>query len=140
MRQEVEKFFATPNAESFKMIEDNSSSLKEVLNHSPQLADKFFEFRHWFKLYREIISTPEILKKLHDSINTFDDTIKYYFTLNYEGRQEYAPKLIEKASTVRELTTTFHYLGNKYRKEIATKMHDIDMTDEEKDFVKSYKF
>jgi len=138
--QETEDFFENPNEKTFGLIEENSSALKAVFQRSPNLAEKFFEFRHWLKLYREMISTPEIHKKLHDSIKTFDDARSYYFTLNSEEKQEYAHKLIEKASTVRELTTAFHYLGNQYRKEIAIKIHEIDMTDEEKDFVKSYKF
>lgn len=138
MENLTRNFVENPNEETFSLIEISSFALNDVFKRYPSLADQFFQFKHWFLLYRDKNNSLDVKKKLGESVKTFDDAVKYYFALNYEGRQEYAPKLIEKASTVRELTTTFHYLGNAYRQPIVTKMHEIATTDEDKEFVKHY--
>lgn len=132
-------FLENPNEETFSLIEDNASALNDVYNKAPHLADKFFQFKHWFLLYRERNNSEDIHKKMFDSEQTFDDAFKLHYNLNYDERQEHIPRLIELASTVRNCSTALHLLGNQYRKEIIEKMNQVAVTEEDKKFASFYK-
>lgn len=132
-------FLENPSEETFSLIENNSSALNDVYNKAPHLADKFFQFNHWFLLYRERNNSKDILQKMRDSEQTFEDAFKLHYQLTYDERQEHIPRLIELASTVRNCSSALHLLGNRYRKEIIEKMNQVAITDEDKAFASFYK-
>lgn len=132
-------FLENPSEETFSLIENNSSALNDVYNNAPHLADQFFQFKHWFLLYRERNNSEDIHKKMIDSEKTFDDAFKLHYSLNYDERQKHIPRLIELASTVKNCSSALHALGNSYRKEIIEKMHEVAVTEEDKKFASFYK-
>lgn len=138
MEKLVKNFIENPNEETFNLVEISSFALNEVFKHAPELADQFFQFRHWYHLYRERNSSQPVLNKMRDAVKTFDDGLKYHYILGYDDRKAHEPKLIELANTVKELTSTLHLIGNKYRKEIVEKMREIAVTDEDKKTVSFY--
>ena len=132
-------FLENPNEETFSLIAISPYALNEVFKHAPNLADQFFQFHHWYRLYRERNSSKPILNKMRDAVKTFDDGLKYHYILGYDDRKAHEPELIKLASTVRELSSTLHLIGNKYRKEIIEKMREVAVTDEDIKFASFYK-
>lgn len=139
MEKLTKNFIEDPNEETFSLIEISSFALNEVFKRAPNLADQFFQFNHWYRIYREANSSPLILSRMQNSEKTFDDAFKLHYSLGYDERKKHEPRLIELASTVKECSSTLHLLGNAYRKEIIEKMHEVAVTDEDKEFIKFYK-
>lgn len=138
MEKLTKNFIEDPNEETFSLIEISSFALNEVFKRAPNLADQFFQFNHWYRIYREANSSPLILSRMQNSEKTFDDAFKLHYSLGYDERKKHEPRLIELANTVKELTSTLHLIGNKYRKEIVEKMREIAVTDEDKKTVSFY--
>ena len=132
-------FLENPSEETFSLIENNSSALNDVYNNAPHLADQFFQFKHWFLLYRERNNSKEVLEKMKEAEKTFDDAFKLHYSLGYEERKNHESRMIELANTVRECSSTLHLLGNEYRKEIIEKMNEVAVTEEDKKFASFYK-
>ena len=132
-------FLENPNEETFSLIENNSSALNDVYQKAPHLADQFFQFKHWFLLYRERNNSKDVLEKMKSTEKTFDDAFKLHYSLSYDERKKHEPRMIELASTVRECSSVLHLLGNQYRKEIIEKMNQVAVTKEDKKFASFYK-
>ena len=138
--EKLKNFIENPNEETFHLVEISSNALNEVLKHAPQLADRFFQFHHWYRIYRETNNSPLILNKMRDAVKTFDDSLKYHYILRYDDRMAHETELIKIANTVKELTSLLHLFGgNKHRKEIIEKMKKVAISDEEKETVSLYK-
>lgn len=138
MEKLTKQFIENPNEESFSLIEASSFALNEVFKHAPNLADQFFKFRHWYLLYRERNNLPSILKKMGDSVESYNDGLKYHYILEYEDRKAHEAELIKLANSVKELSATLLLIGNKYRKEIVEKMRKVAISEEEKKDVSRY--
>lgn len=132
-------FLENPNEETFSLIENNSSALNDVYQKAPDLADQFFQFKHWFLLYRERNNSKEVLEKMKEAEKTFDDAFKLNYSLGYEERKNHESRMIELANTVRECSSILHLLGNEYRKQIIEKMNQVAVTEEDKKFASFYK-
>lgn len=138
MENLTKNFLVNQNEETFSLIEECASALNDVFKFAPDLADKFFQFKHWHLLYRKWNNSQIFHNKMQNSVKTFDEGFDYYRSLDSKDMEAYCPELIKLANSVKDLKATHHLIGNKYRQEIVEKMRKVAVTEEDQKDVNRY--
>ena len=117
--------------------------LSRVFVKDEEHAKMYFKFEEWFKISKDMrgsIGEKESTLKelLKSSVSTFDDALKYYYSLGYDERMAWQKDFIGYAKTVNNLQKVLNLVDKKYRKDIVEKMQEIAVTDEEKRIAFSY--
>lgn len=139
----LDLFLTAPNQEPFKAIQGNAWMLTRVFQKNEELAKNWFKFGEWFKIYQDLNSFDDDEKTkirafLKSSVSSFDEAIKYYYSLGYDDRMAWQQDFINHAKTVENLRFVLHQVNQKYRKEIIEKMRNVAASDEEKKIAYSY--
>lgn len=137
MHNLVKNFLHDPK--QLKALENSATLLNEAFLANPEICYRFFHFQHWHLIYRDANKSPEIRDAMRSCVNSFADGIKCYYSLFYDDRKAYAPKLIELANSVQDLVYLLELIDNSYRKEIVEKMRQVASTDAEKKKANSYR-
>ena len=139
----LDLFLTAPNQETFKAIQGNAWILTRVFQKNEELAKNWFKFGEWFKICQDLNSFDDDEKTkirafLKSSVSSFDEAIKYYYSLGYDDRMAWQQDFINHAKTVENLRFVLHQVNQKYRKEIIEKMRNVAASDEEKKIAYSY--